>query len=111
MNVYRGLYFSTLVGITGGLLAALLGLLATIPFADSGLAFLPDTLHLILFGICVAVLLLLHFDRVILGKVRSSAVGWGLLLGGVSGILASLLAYGLRLGIASNSPILYRLAV
>lgn len=111
MNLYRGLYFSTLVGITGGLLASLLGLLATLPFADSGLPFLPDTLHLVLFGVCVAVLLLLHFDRVLLGKVRGSAIGWGLLLGGVSGVLASLLAYGLRAGIAVNSPALYRLAV
>ena len=111
MNVYRGLYFSTLVGITGGLVAALLGLLASIPFADSGWASLPDTLHLVLFGISVAILLLLHFDRVLLGKVRGSAIGWGLLLGGVSGAIASLVAAALRAGTAEHSPVLYRLAV
>ena len=111
MNVYRGLYFSTLVGITGGLVAALLGLLAAIPLADSGKAFLPDTVNLVLFGICVAVLLFVHFDRVLLGKLRGSALGYGVVLGGSAGVVAALLAQGLRSGIASTSPILYRLAV
>ncbi len=111
MNVYRSLYFSTLVGITGGLLAAVAGLLLAVPFADSGLRFLPDLLNLLPFGMLVAVLLFVHFDRVLLGKLRGASIGYGLLFGGVAGLLASLLAFGLRRGIADTSPALYRLAV
>ena len=111
MNVYRSLYFSTLVGITGGLLAAVVGLLLAVPFADSGLRFLPDLLNLLPFGMLVAVLLFVHFDRVLLGKLRGASIGYGLLFGGVAGLLASLLAFGLRRGIAETSPVLYRLAV
>lgn len=111
MNVYRGLYFSTLVGMTGGLVAALLGLLAAVPLADSAKNYLPDALNLVFFGVLVSVLLFLYFDRVLTGKMRGSTLGWGVLLGGVAGLIASLLAEGLRTGIAANSPVLYRMAV
>lgn len=111
MNVYRGLYFATLMGSLGGLVAALLGLLAVVPLADSGWVTASDAANLVLFGMCVGVLLLLHFDRVLLGRMRWSAVGWGMLLGGAAGLAATGLAEGLRAAIAGTSPTLYRLAV
>jgi hypothetical protein len=111
MNVYRGLYFSTLVGMTGGLAAALLGLLAAIPLADSARMYLPDTIDLFLFGVFVATFLFLYFDRVLLGKVRGATVGYGFVLGGTAGLIAAVLAEALRGGIADRSPVLYRMAV
>ncbi len=111
MNAHRSLYFATLVGITGGLLAAVAGLLIAIPLADSGMRSFPDLANLVPFGMVVAVMLFAHFDRVLLGKFRANSIGYGLLFGGVSGVLASLLAYGLRGGIAETSPVLYRLSV
>ena len=62
-------------------------------------------------SVCVAALLLIHFDRVLLGKVRGSALGYGVLFGGVAGLVSAALAQALRLGIAATSPVLYRLAV
>ena len=111
MNVYRSLYFATLVGVTGGLLAAMAGLVIAIPLADSALRSFPDLANLVPFGMLVAALLFAHFDRVLLGKLRAGSIGYGLLFGGVSGILASLLAFGLRRGISDTSPVLYRLSV
>lgn len=111
MNVYRGLYYATLMGTVGGLLAALAALITMVPVADSGLRWLPDALYLVYFGILVAIVLFLHFDRVLLRKLRFSSVGWGLLCGGVAGGLAALLAQALRSGIGTTSPVLYRLSV
>ena len=111
MNVYRSLYFATLIGVLGGFLAAVAGLLSAIPFVDSGLRFLPDFLNLSFFGVCVAVLLLVYFDRVLLGKVRGSSIGYGLLFGCGAGILACGLAQALRIGVGAVSPTLYRLSV
>lgn len=111
MYGYRSLYFSTLVGTTGGLLAAALGLLLAIPLADSGMQAAPDGVNFFCFGCLVAVLLFVYFDRALLGRLRGASVGYGLLFGGVAGILASLLALLLRRGIAASSPVLYRLSV
>lgn len=111
MNVYRSLYYATLVGLAGGLLAALLGLLLSVPLADSGWRWAADTEQLALFGSWVAVLLYLHFDRLLIRKFRWSAIGFGLLFGLLSGLLAAGLAQLLRTGIGESSPILYRFAV
>ncbi len=110
MNIYRSLYFATLVGLSGGLLAALAGLLAAVPLADTRFHFLPDSLNLFFFGVFVAMLLFLYFDKVLHGKLRGSSLLYGLLLGGAAGIGASILAEGLRAGLAPNSPNLYRIA-
>ena len=111
MSIYRSLYFATLTGTIGGLFAALAALLMAPALADTGRVWLPDASHLVLFGIFVAVLLFVHFDKVLLGKLRASSVGYGLLFGGISGVLAGVLAQALRTGISGTSPILYRIAV
>ncbi len=111
MNVYRSLYFATLIGITGGLLAAVAGLLIAIPLATSGTRSLPDVANFVPFGMLVAALLFVHFDRMLLGKVRGRSIGYGLLFGGVAGLVAAGLAFVLRKVIADSSPVLYRLTV
>ena len=111
MTIYRGLYFSTLTGMLAGLLASLCMALLSIPAADTGLSWLPDTIALICFGPIVGAAIYAHFDRALLGKVRASSIGFGLLFGIISSIVASVLAYGLRAGIAFASPVLYRIAV
>lgn len=111
MSIYRGLYFSTLVGALGGLLTSLGTVLLSIPLADKGFSWLPDTITLMLFGPLVGILLYIHFDRVLLGKVRVSSIGLGFLLGIFSAIAASVLASALRAGISTTSPTLYRVTV
>lgn len=111
MNVYRGLYFATLTGLLGGLLAWLAAVLAAIPLADSGHAWAPDALHLLAFGLAVGILLFLHFDRALLGKVRASSIGYGLLFGLSVSLVAAALAFGLQRAISPTSPTLYRIAV
>ncbi len=110
MNVYRGLYYSTLVGALGGLLAWAAHLLVSIPLANAGAPWLPDALVLVFFGAVVGVALYVHFDRVLSGKVRAASVGWGLLFGIGSGLVAVLIVLALRGAIALASPVLYRLA-
>lgn len=111
MSIYRGLYFSTLIGALGGLLASLGTTLLSIPLADRGSSWLPDTLTMLFFGPLVGTLLYIHFDRALLGKVRASSIGFGLVLGILSATVASSLASALRLGISAASPNLYRATV
>jgi len=93
------------------MIAALLAMLASIPTASLAWKWLPDATHLFLFGVCAAIVLFLHFDKILLGKMRGGSVWRGLLFGGVAGALASLLATGLRLGVANVSPWMYRISV
>lgn len=109
--MYRGLYFSTLIGVLGGILASLFVVLLSIPMADTGVRWLPDALTLMVFGPLVGILLYVHFDRALLGKVRSASVGFGLLFGALSAAAASGLAYGLRIGMTATSPAVYRATV
>jgi hypothetical protein len=111
MSIYRGLYFSTLVGALSGLLASLGTALLSIPLAEKGSSWLPDTITMMFFGPLIGIFLYLHFDRVLLGKMRGSSVGLGFLLGLSSAMVASGLAISLRPGIAATSPILFRLTV
>ena len=111
MNLYRGLFFATLVGTLAGLATSLLSELSMILAAGSGLAWLPDTLTLVLFGVLVAVALFAHFDRVLLGSVHGSSIGYGLLFGSVAAALAAVLAVALMRGIAPTAPTLARVAV
>jgi hypothetical protein len=111
MNMYRGLFFSTLIGMIGGLLASAGAVLLAIPLADRTLPWLPDAVTLLLFGPIVGMLLYTHFDRVLVGKVRGSSIGLGLLFGMASAIAGVGLAGGLRAGISSTSPVLYRVTV
>jgi hypothetical protein len=111
MSIYRGLYFSTLVGALSGLLASLGTTLLSIPLAEKGASWLPDIITMMFFGPLLGILLYLHFDRVLLGKVRSASIGFGFLLGLLSAAAASGLAIGLRAGIATTSPVLYRITV
>lgn len=111
MSIYRGLYFSTLVGVLGGFLASLGAVLLSTPLVDRGGPWLPDTITLIFFGPLVGILLYVHFDRILLGKVRGSSIGYGFLFGILSAAIASVLAIGLRAGVSTTSPILYHLTV
>ncbi len=110
MNVYRGLYFSTLVGALGGLLSWALNLLVSVPLASVGARWLPDTLTLCFFGMVTGLALFVHFDRVLVGKIRPASIGLGVLFGLVSASVAALLIYGIRNAVAENSPTLYRIA-
>ena len=111
MNLYRGLFFATLVGTLAGLITSLLSELTMILAAGSGLLWLPDTLTMLLFGITVAIALYVYFDRVLLGTVRGSSIGFGLLFGGVAAALAAILAIALMHSIAPTAPTLARVAV
>ena len=111
MSLYRGLFFSTLVGMAAGLIASLGSELAMVILAGTGKRWVPDTVTLMLFGIACAIAIFLHFDTVLRGSVRASSVGYGLLCGGVSAAVAAVLAYGLEAGVAPTSPTLARVAV
>ncbi len=110
MSLYRGLYFATLTGMAAGLTAAVLAALLGVPLSNVHARFLPDTLTFVLFGVVVCAALLLHFDRVLHGRVRGSSLGWGALLGGVAALVAAALNFLLAKGVAVTSPTLYRLA-
>ncbi|RXS97445.1 FHA domain-containing protein [Silvibacterium dinghuense] len=99
------------MGTLGGLLAAVLGILFMVPLADSGLRYLPDSVDLGCFAVIISIALFLYFDRILLGRMRAASLGYGLLFGGVSGILAALLSIGLHHAVADTSPSLFRLAV
>lgn len=111
MSLYRGLFFSTLVGMAAGLVASLCGELAIVALAGTGARWLPDMVTLILFGTFCAVALFLYFDKLLRGGMRGSSVGYGLLFGGISAAVAALLAFGLEVGVAPTSPTLARIAV
>lgn len=111
MGLYRSLFFTTLVGMAAGLVASFGSELALVAVADSGRRWLPDTVTLMLFGTVCAVAIFLSFDKQLRGGVRASSVGYGLLCGGVSAAVASLLAYALQAGVAPTSPTLARIAV
>lgn len=110
MSLYRGLYFATVAGMAAGLVAALLAALLNVPGADSHAHFLPDTITFLIFGMAVSVAMYLHFDRVLLQRMRGSSVGWGLLYGGAAALLAAGLNFLLAKGVAVTSPTLYRIA-
>ena len=110
MNVYRGLYFSTLIGALGSLVAWALTLLLSIPTANVRQPWVPDATVLSVLGISLSVLLFLYFDRAITGKVRFSSVGWGFLFGALSAAVALGFVIFLRQAFGSQSPALYRLA-
>ena len=63
MSLYRGLWFATVAGMAGGLIAALLTALVQIPLGSGRPHLLPDTIAFFLFGIVVSVGIYLHFDR------------------------------------------------
>lgn len=111
MSVYRGLYFATLAGAFGGLLAWALGTTAVALLGPGSAHWLPDSLTLLLFGLVIGVAVYLQLDRAVLGRMRASSVGWGLLFGGAGAVIAAAAAFGFERSLAPVSPILYRLAV
>jgi hypothetical protein len=110
MNVYRGLYFSTLVGALGSLVAWAVSLALSVPMADVSTAWAPDLTVLAIFGVTLCIFLFLHFDRAITGKRRFSSVLWGLLYGALSAVFATTVIALLRRAFGTNSPTLCRLA-
>lgn len=110
MSLYRGLFFATVAGMAGALVAALLAALVNLPLADVHARFLPDTVTLLFFGMLVSAAMYLHFDKVLLQRARGSSVGYGMLLGGAAALLASGLNFLLAKGVAVTSPMLYRIA-
>ncbi len=111
MNVFRGLYFATLAGACGGLLAWAAALLISVVLGSRQQPLLPDAVQLLVFGLFVGVAVYLQLDRALLGKVRWSSAGYGLLFGGLGATLAAVLSVGLLRSVAPVSPILFRLAV
>jgi len=110
MNVYRGIYYATLVGAISGLVAWALATLASVPLSSSGHTWLPDFLSFVFFGLLTGVLLYIHFDRTLLGKMRGSSIGYGLLFGGLSAAVATGLGLALQSAVAATSAPLYRIA-
>ena len=110
MTIYRSLYLATIAGGIGGLITALLAMLIGIPLAGVASAWVPDGLHFVLFGICTATTLFLFFDRLLTGRFKGRSIGAGILFGGISGVIATPVASGLRAALAEGSPILYRVA-
>ena len=111
MSLYRGLFFATLAGTIGGLLSSVLTALFTVALANTGKSWLPDAVTMLVFGTVVSVGLYLYFDKLLLGRMRGSSVGYGFLFGGVAALLAAGLAYGLELGVGPTAPSLFRIAV
>lgn len=111
MNVFRGLYFATLAGASGGLLAWAVALLIFIVLGSRQQAFLPDAVQLMTFGLLVGVAVYLQLDRAVLGRMRWSSVGYGLLFGGLGALVAAALSVGFLRTVAPVSPNLFRLAV
>jgi hypothetical protein len=111
LSVYRGLYFATLAGAFGGLVAWALGLLVMVALGNQYAVYTPDTVQLIVFGLMVGVFVYLQLDRALLGKMRLSSVGYGLLFGGLGAAVAALLAITFHRSIAPVSSSLFRLAV
>ncbi|MGI4855275.1 MAG: FHA domain-containing protein [Janthinobacterium lividum] len=110
MSLYRGLFFATVAGMAGGLVASLIASLLNVPLADVGMHTLPDTVTFLIFGMVVSVAMYLHFDKVLLGRLRGSSVGYGLLFGGAAALVAAGLNFLLAKGVAGTSPTLYRIA-
>ena len=110
MSVYRGLYFSTLVGALGSLIAWALALAVSVPLADIRSAWLPDAIMFSIFSIVLSIFLFLHFDQILLGKRRFSSVLWGLLHGVISAAAATGLVLLFRQTFAQGSPKLFRIA-
>ena len=110
MSLYRGLFFATVAGMAAGLTASLIASLLNVPLADVRVHTLPDTVTFLIFGMVVSVAMYLHFDKVLLGRLRGSSVGYGLLFGGAAALVASALNYLLAKGVAGTSPTLYRIA-
>ena len=111
MSVYRELYFATLAGACGGLLAWAAALLISVVLGPQANIYLPDSVQLLVFGLLVGVVMYLQMDRALIGKMRFSSVGFGLLFGGGGAVVAAALAYVFYGAIALVSPILFRLAV
>ena len=80
------------------------------PLADVRFHLLPDTITFLVFGMVVSVAVYLHFDKALLGRMRGSSVGYGLLFGAVAALVASGLDFLLAAGVAGTAPSLYRIA-
>ncbi len=111
MSLYRGLFFTTLVGMAAGWAASICSELAMVVLAATGKGWLPDAVTFLLFGVVCAIALFLYFDKLLIGSMRVSSIGFGMLCGGVAAMVAAFLAYGLHLGVAPTSPTLARIAV
>ncbi len=110
MSLFRGLFFATVAGMAGGLVSSLLAALLNIPLSGLGIRLLPDAVTFVVFGMVVSIAMYLHFDKVLLGRVRGSSVGYGVLFGMASALVAAGLDFLLAKGIAAASPALYRIA-
>jgi len=110
MATYRSLYFATITGTIGGLVAAVLAMLIGVPLADSPAAWIPDGLNFVLFGVCAASALYAFFDRLLLGRVRAASLGTGVAIGAAAGAAATVVAMGLHSALADHSAVLYRIA-
>ena len=111
MNVFRGLYFATLAGALGGLLAWAAALLLLVVAGNRDLPVLPDVVQLSTFGLLVGVAVYMQVDRALSGKMRWSSVGFGLLFGALGAVVAAAASVGLWRSIAPVSPVLFRMAV
>ena len=67
MNVFRGLYFATLAGAFGGLLAWAAALLLFVVLGNREQAMLPDIVQLGTFGLLVGVAVYMQVDRALAG--------------------------------------------
>jgi MFS family permease len=110
MSRHHPAYFSILTGSASGLLAWGAASLAAMAAANRPQEWISDALILISLGVILGPLLFLFLDHVSGSRFLWQSLGLGLLFGGVFAVAATATMPVLREKIASESPILYRLA-
>jgi hypothetical protein len=104
-------YFSILTGSVSGLLAWGAAGLTMSALASRGEDWIPDAAILMCLGLILGPLLFLFLDRVAGNPFRWQGLGLGVLFGAIFAAAAAAAASVLRDKIASESSVVYRLAV
>ena len=111
MSLHRAIYFASLVGALGGLLAWVLGASASVAMATTRAGWVADSIFLVALCLAVAPLLLGYFDRLQTGRVHGRLIWLGLGIGCGAALLAVLLDIVLRRGVVDSAAPLYRVGV
>ena len=111
MTLRKFIYFASLLGAAGGLLAWALGTLIAAAVAVEPKPSVSDLIFLAALGGVLGPLLIGYFDRAQSGRVRAGLVWMGIGLGLVAALAAAALDAWLFRALLPSSAVLYRLAV
>lgn len=111
MSLYRNLYFAALTGALSGLFAWGASSLILIGVGIQRQLWVPDALLCCLLGALLASSLFAYLDHAAGRRMRWANLGWGLLLGIGSALVATLVIWQLQVHIQMESPTLFRLIV